>query len=614
MRYTYLRVKNFKGIRDLQIDFVSHPANSISTLVGLNESGKTTILEALSYFTYGKDQVDPVSVTGYERPKYHELIPISKRSNFTDSIQIELGVELDTNDNLAIAEVIRKKSTSDVRQIKKVDLITITQTLNFKNSKYDSASNTWGYFINMTVGSQRNYRSIGKSEIWDAAVEHMRERMPRILYFPHFLFDFPQRIFLEPSPGGELSATEKFYLAVVQDILESLNNGTNIEQHLLARSKTSRPEDIASLNALLLEMGRDVTANVFRQWNSIFGRSITDKAIRLSIEEYEGRKSLRFGIEDTDGEFEISERSLGFRWFFVFLLLTHYRVFRKTSETSLMFLLDEPASNLHSTAQVKLLESFDRLSKRCHLVYTTHSHHLINPAWLENTFVIRNTGIDYSTESDPFDFTLRKTNIEAQKYRIFASLHPEQSTYFQPVLDALEYRPSELEHVPSVVMLEGKYDFYTLHLAQRVLTSSDALSLLPGTGAGKLDTIIRLYIGWGREFVVLLDADDEGEAQKERYTDMFGAALNGKIFTLRDAAAEWKRKRLEDLFTEKDRLNIQLSEYPEDTCYSKKHFNKAIQSAYISREKMNFEDETKRQFLKLLCFLRDKLTADLTEL
>ena len=55
---------------------------------------------------------------------------------------------------------------------------------------------------------------------------------------------------------------------------------------------------------------------------------------------------------------DIGEQSLGFRWFFVYRLLTEYRR-ERTESSGVLFLFDEAASNLHSAAQSLLLESFD---------------------------------------------------------------------------------------------------------------------------------------------------------------------------------------------------------------------------------------------------------------
>ena len=47
MYFTKFHIENFKGIRSMDLD-LSEPGAGIFTLIGLNESGKTTILEALA--------------------------------------------------------------------------------------------------------------------------------------------------------------------------------------------------------------------------------------------------------------------------------------------------------------------------------------------------------------------------------------------------------------------------------------------------------------------------------------------------------------------------------------------------------------------------------------
>jgi AAA15 family ATPase/GTPase len=56
MRYVNFTIKNFKGIQLLTFSLENVPLSRIVTLVGLNESGKTTVLEAISQvYTEFKD-------------------------------------------------------------------------------------------------------------------------------------------------------------------------------------------------------------------------------------------------------------------------------------------------------------------------------------------------------------------------------------------------------------------------------------------------------------------------------------------------------------------------------------------------------------------------------
>ena len=54
MRYKSFRIQNFKGIKDTTISFDTIAGASVFAFVGLNESGKTTILEAIHSFAPDK--------------------------------------------------------------------------------------------------------------------------------------------------------------------------------------------------------------------------------------------------------------------------------------------------------------------------------------------------------------------------------------------------------------------------------------------------------------------------------------------------------------------------------------------------------------------------------
>lgn len=360
-----------------------------------------------------------------------------------------------------------------------------------------------------------------------------------------------------------------------------------------------------------------MTTAVFQNWNRIFKRPMPEKEIVVSCDKDEdtldtfgqmqkGRWFIQLRVREANELYSISERSLGFRWFFAFLVLTHYRGFRSRSAKNTIFMLDEPASNLHPSAQVQLLDSFGKLAEQCTLIYTTHSHHLINPEWLEGTFIVKNAGLEYDDIDQ--NYSARNTDISLTKYRTFVSQHPDQTTYFKPILDALNYSPGKLENVPNVVMLEGKYDFYTLkYIQEKILNASDELNLMPGGGAGSLDNPIRLYIAWGRNFIILLDADAEGNQQKKRYTDLFGVFIDTRLLTLEDVDLIWSNLSLEYLFTAQDRLLIQQTIYSDDTGYNKDHFNRAIQTLYLQNTKLPLEQATVDNLRKLWDFLKTRI-------
>ena len=92
---------------------------------------------------------------------------------------------------------------------------------------------------------------------------------------------------------------------------------------------------------------------------------------------------------------------------------------------------------------------------------------MINPSWLENTYVVINKGVDL--DASITDHRKKRTDIAIERYRSFANAHPSEVRYFQPILDVLDHKPSQLELVSDVVMAEGKNDFYTLTYMNEII-------------------------------------------------------------------------------------------------------------------------------------------------
>jgi AAA15 family ATPase/GTPase len=596
VEYEYFDIENFRGIQRLRIDLQASPKSRVFALVGLNESGKTTILEAINHFAYKIETLDPLQIPGYAIKDLHSLIPISQRANFNGHIKCRIGIRLDNRDvgELQRFLVRERKFRSAVIG----NELQIEHSLAFKDSIYvkERSQVLWTWTKQGTRAGKRTKQNITGDD-WVELVKRAKALIPSILYFPTFVFEFPDKIYLED--GETKDERSRFYRLVLQDVLDATGTGTNLETHVLKRSKSKDLGDRKNLDSILLEMGRNVTKTVFTAWNKIFKTSVSPRNVRFTIAEDGGRAFIQLQLEDADGFYLLNERSLGFRWFFIFLLLTHYRGFRQGGSQNVLFLFDEPASNLHASAQAQLLESFQTISQKCMILYTTHSHHMIDVRGLDATYVVKNAGISY--EGSDERFSAGHTDVVATKYRSFAATHPDQTNYYKPVLDVLDYQPSSLELVPEVLMVEGKTDFYLIkYFAEVVLPDHKRIHVLPGTGSGNLGQSIRLYLGWGRRFMVLLDDDSEGRAQKERYGSDFGFACELSTFTLGMIDKDWKGMSIEGLVSDEDRVLIQQTAYPEATKYKKTHFHRAVQEALMLRKVVPVSSATRDTFEKLL--------------
>jgi hypothetical protein len=607
VHYKHFSFRNFKGIEDMTIDL----SGDVTTLIGLNESGKTTILEAIYCFSYGAEDLDMINPGMASLRVPEQWIPISRRANFNDNIAISALVTVGEDDKRAFRK--HMKQQFDLTTTGIPDEIEIRESHTFENSRFVSTTRTWDMPFFGTKDRQRNPRLYNRGDLpeWIEAVSFWKARLPRIWYFPNFLFELPERFTLTES--GTAVAEEKdkshFYRSTFEQILTQLDYGANLETHVVARLHSDERADQRSLGSVLLDMGRAMTTTIFEGWDRIFGRPPAAQEVELQAQSDSDGDFLELRIKGPDGYYDLSERSLGFRWFFMFLLMTSFQPLDDEGPRSL-FLLDEPASNLHSTAQAELLKSFENLVDRCYLVYTTHSHHLIDVRWLDAAYVVKNAALG---SLDFADYVGRRmganTSISATKYRQFVAEHPDQTSYFQPVLDLLDYRPSSLEPVPDVVLVEGKSDFYLLRYAIEVLGLSSEIHLAPGGGAGSLGPLISLHIGWGKSFIILLDGDDEGKKQQLRYVDRFGPVLAGRIVTLPALCADSAVREAEDLLSTetRDRMIKAVFASGQQRPRAKKAFTHSLLELYARREPVKIDDDSRDRIKGLLDELAGRL-------
>lgn len=609
MQYTKFTIENFKGIQKLDFNLDNRaPSSKIFTLVGLNESGKTTILEALGFFYDNLKDEKELTITKSIVDDVHELIPKSKKSLFSDTINIISILKLDEFDKETIKTFIEGKG---YKVISIVDEIEITVSLKFKDSNFVEKNRLWTSNL-VTVKKKVEKKVETKSLIkfdkkhWSEVAEFIKEKLlPVIIYYPNFLFDFPDQIYLEESVGE--SKEQIFYRNVIQDILSSIDKNLLLKEHIVDRVKKGEPKDVDATESVVNKMSGQVTRFLTKNKLNVFSKLLEKKEI---IIKYPKRNSsnniyIEIKLKSGDDEYYIRERSLGFRWFFTYLLFTQFRIFRDGTR-KLMFLFDEPASNLHQTGQHRLLEAFGELTNNTNalVMYSTHSHHLINPQLLEATYIVKNNALNYDNDGE---YNSYMTNISILKYREFIAQNPSQVNYFQPILDVLEYKPSNLENIPNVIMLEGKNDFYTLEYFNKIVNGNTNVNFVPGMSSSSLDTLIQLYYSWGKNFIIFLDGDKAGEKEKARYIDKFGKIVENKIFCLFDFNSKYKGKEIEHLFENGDDLKIQKSVFSADTTVNKKHFNLALQELLINSTKIELTKETIENLENLTSFLISKL-------
>lgn len=581
MRYLSFEIRNFKGIRRTVLPLTPAGSN-VFTLIGLNESGKTTILEAINHHT-PQDRLTALyesetskETSGRSREEISALVPKRDKSDFSDDIAIVSETEFEAGEKEELIRKVCSKHQCKIDVDSIPDKFLTTRAYNFVDSDYKKYIYFFGMKPRVQAKGGRKLKPVEDSDpIWKSIADELRAVTPEIVYFPTFLFNQPDKIYLTARDGE--SKSNALYRQIIENIAASLPKPLDVQRHIVDRlineetfvdavfnimglGKSKQQQITAARN----EISDHLTQTVFESWSKTFGGDFRGKEILINLDvdtenSDDPRVYASFEIKDRTAQYEIKERSLGFRWFFSFILFTLYRVSGSQNKPTL-FLLDEPASNLHSRAQMQLLDSFPKITKGGNqIIYSTHSHYMINPDWLDQAFIVSNAAINYDLAIEDSSASRSHTDISVEKYRSFVGSNPDKFTYFQPVLDKLDVVPSRLDLTKPSVLVEGKGDYRILEYAVRVgLKSKSTYSIVPTRGATGMNELIGLFLGWAVPFVVCLDDDKEGRNARDTYLKDWGLDED-KVFTLGKVHETLIGKRIEGMLDASDLENIKAS-------------------------------------------------------
>jgi predicted ATP-dependent endonuclease of OLD family len=612
MIYKSFRIINYKGVRDTIITIPNGNSNAV-TFIGLNESGKTTLLEAIYSFSPDRES-QPLFIDNDLLPDAASKIPRDKFFSFTDEISVTATVELLSEE--------KSKFISDMRSlIGEIDpdtmpnLFTIKDCEKYENSVLKKATTIWQLNnLRMRSGRQKNWRKPSVDE-WSKIISNLKNLLPSIAYFPTFLSQVPNKIYLKHHDDDK---SNSFYRTIFQDILYQIGTNYTIETQILDRLVDKKDTGILSqiISAFwgspkrgmvqqLIDKASSVLSKVITdRWNEIFktrpaGREIV---INFGLDENEDQSDvdpyIEFAIRDGSNRFNIADRSLGFRWFFCFLLFTQFRA-KRQGGVGTLFLFDEPASNLHAKAQEKLLDSFREVTLPPNrLIYSTHSPYMIDPIWLDDAYVIENSMISGELTEIGEMSVSEESDIVALKYKSYVDKFPDRVNHFQPVLDRLEVKPSIGEISEKSLLVEGKSDYAIL----RGLLEGKAtgFKIIPAHGATTLGSLVGLLRGWSWDFSVMLDSDREGRDAATKYAALFG--LEHELIQLKDIGGSLVE--IENLLSEKDKEKISKSLNVNEKI-TKKHIYQFFVNNANNIKSFNFDGAKSDDIKRLIVFVEN---------
>jgi len=606
MRLIKFRIQNYKSIIDSGYCTF---ASDLTVLVGKNESGKTATLEALKYFNKDATRVpdDALPLDDSSREPLVEVVFQLKEEEI-EAIRSASGVKLtdgavDHMKEHGIQVIKDSRGRYSLHQ-ESIDLLFVTQNSQLPVRPIQSAREKLVEILNaphlpsinyesnadILLNECRNFVRIAKgflTSIKDEAKQIEAVQAIRILvkettklsgsdqttdragepsshvtnsvafFMEHFVKAMPNFIFF-----SEFSDILPFSVPVT----ELKNN-----QAVLDFAKISgldldyfiETEDVQRRINFLNRHSSSISGNFLEYWDQ-------DKVELIVKTESD---NLLFGVKE-QGEtdlFKVNQRSKGFQWFLSFYL----RINAQKSDNNFI-IIDEPGVHLHAKAQREILKILENeITKDTQVIFSTHCPYLIDPQRLDRVRIV----------------TKNKENGTTIRHDIYDQMHSEDMI---PVMTAVGGEKTNVMPLPDKqnVIVGGITDFYYWKSLASFLKEleMDRINLIPAADADTMEQLVSLLTGYGLEFQILLNHDNDSWKIGQNLKERFGFCEEKIIFV-----SEKPGYFTEDLFTPEDFnkhvLNQELDEE-----------NVTLNSIYIKNNNINkvlfareFYDKVNRQ-------------------
>ena len=317
---------------------------------------------------------------------------------------------------------------------------------------------------------------------------------PKIIFFDDFCDVLPNKINISDLKGNDEDA--KGYKAVKN--IESILNCDLTDLDTPSDQRSAKTQD--SFNSRL-------TADFNERWRQ---KIFEDNEVQIEIKYMQGGGKeagsyLNFFILTKNLEYLTpAQRSKGFTWFLSFYL----QLKAESKDTDkLIILVDEPGLYLHSKAQSDIKNLFEELAEKDQILYSTHSPYLIDADKLNRVrLVINNRELGTIIEK----ITTRRADgkiVDALK-PIIDAMGMETAHYFTPA-------------DKKNVIVEGISDFYYFHAMRNILGENGEYSILPSMGVGNVHLLMELCIGWGLEWVIIMDDERQSDRAFKKISEKF---------------------------------------------------------------------------------------------
>lgn len=571
--------------KSFETDQTFEVQDDVTILVGMNESGKTSILESVAKTNYFQNDKKFTFNKTHDYPR-REKKKMDKSGVMPIAITCVYSIDEDLKNSIISKVGKNVFSPNELSVTTNYNNVDSWNNMNADFSAFiDNKTRELGISsktVNDKLIKVKNVEELDaiikeyKDEGIISALEKLKPYLKNSWNWPNPIKEYLARVILKPAMPKFLYYDE-YYALPSRIVIENLENEDIEEEEFKTAKALLELADLNAKDILKATSFEDYVAELeateaiisdelFKYWSTNNNLSIEFKI--EAKEEVESRTiinnrqeeeildvkivehilDIRVKNQRTRVSLPLKNRSKGFNWFFSFLVW--FKKIQEDKNSQYILLLDEPGLNLHASAQNDMLKFIEDLSDNYQILYTTHS--------------------PFSIPSNKFDRV--RTVLETEEGSIISdSIQEKDPNTLFPLQAALGYDIAQNLFISKKnLLVEGVSDLIILTAISGILETENRtflrndITIVPTGGLEKVATFISLLRGSKLEITCLLDSytDPKGKAKLEK---MITSKIirKSKIRFFDEFLDGYTKADLEDLFVKDDYLKLFNSAFNE---------------------------------------------------
>lgn len=365
-----VQLESFRGYENAMFEL----DENLSVIVGTNDIGKSTLLEALDIF-FGGEVI---------KPEQEDLNIISKKRGET---RFKISCQFDiTNKNSILIDTTNKTKFKDEFLLNKEGLLEVVQEFETTKSKI-----TPKIFLKINypkeLSENLNILKIKdlKEKVKEMGITEGIEEGTKKSSYRKAIYsnlsnknDLEEKYLLIDKSFDDYNLWDKIKLELpLYFLFQSDRSNTDKDSEIQNPLKIATKRAVADLQDKIEAIREEIKNKVEKIGEETikelktFNLEIADTlSVNLSMKNFDSLFS--FDIMDEEG-IALNKRGSGVRRV---MLLSYFmaEVKSKTEEKKVIYAIEEPETSQHPLFQNKILEAFKELSKdKCQIILTTHS-------------------------------------------------------------------------------------------------------------------------------------------------------------------------------------------------------------------------------------------------